>query len=68
MPLLALKEEAYPWAAVFSPHGNVHYGPVPTIGDPILIRLDVVPRRTMGCHDASLAFCPQPSPSYACPR
>jgi hypothetical protein len=30
--MLALKEEAYPWAAVFSPYGNVHGGLVPAVG------------------------------------
>jgi hypothetical protein len=31
--MLVLMEEAYPWAAVFSPYGNVHGGIVPTAGE-----------------------------------
>jgi hypothetical protein len=30
--MLALKEEAYPWAAVLSPYGNVYGGLVPAVG------------------------------------
>jgi hypothetical protein len=38
--MLVLMEEAYPWAAVFSPYRNVHGGIVPVAGetDPDLAR------------------------------
>jgi hypothetical protein len=29
--MLVLMEEAYPWATVFSPYGNVHGGIVPAV-------------------------------------
>jgi hypothetical protein len=31
--MLVLMEEAYHWAAVFSPYGNVHGGIVPAAGE-----------------------------------
>jgi hypothetical protein len=32
MLMLVLMEEAYPWAAVFSPYGNAHGDIVPVVG------------------------------------
>jgi hypothetical protein len=45
MLMLALMEEAYPWAAVFSPYGNVLGGIVPAVGgsDPDPARCGAAP-------------------------
>jgi hypothetical protein len=53
MPMLVLMEEAYPWAAVFSPYGNAHGGIVPAARE-----TDLDPARGGTALDDGMTGCP----------